>query len=94
MHAVCARHHKIPFYVAAPLSTFDAQRKARDVVIEERGRDEIARIGNRTFVPPAIPVKNPAFDATPMELVSAVITENGIIRPPFTMNDPGPGRTK
>ncbi len=94
MHAVCARHHKIPFYVAAPLSTFDAQRKARDVVIEERGRDEIARIGNRTFVPPAVPVKNPAFDATPMELVSAIITENGIIRPPFTMNDLVPGRTK
>ncbi len=94
MHAVCARHHKIPFYVAAPLSTFDAQRKARDVVIEERGRDEIARIGNRTFVPPAVPVKNPAFDATPMELVSAIITEKGIIRPPFTMNDSGPGRTK
>ena len=42
MHAVCARHHKIPFYVAAPLSTFDLTRKARDVVIEERGRDEIA----------------------------------------------------
>ena len=94
MHAVCARHHKIPFYVAAPLSTFDAQRKARDVVIEERGRDEIARIGNRTFVPPAVPVKNPAFDATPMELVSAIITENGIIRPPFAMNDLVPGRTK
>jgi len=94
MHAVCARHHKIPFYVAAPLSTFDAQRKARDVVIEERSRDEIARIGNRTFVPPAVPVKNPAFDATPMELVSAIITENGIIRPPFAMNDPVPGRTK
>ena len=94
MHAVCARHHKIPFYVAAPLSTFDAQRKARDVVIEERGRDEIARIGNRTFVPPAVPVKNPAFDATPMELVSAIIMENGIIRPPFAMNDLVPGRTK
>jgi methylthioribose-1-phosphate isomerase len=94
MHAVCARHHKIPFYVAAPLSTFDAQRKARDVVIEERGRDEIVRIGNRTFVPPAVPVKNPAFDATPMELVSAIITENGIIRPPSAMNDLLPGRTK
>jgi methylthioribose-1-phosphate isomerase len=94
MHAVCARHHRIPFYVAAPLSTFDAQRTARDVVIEERGRDEIARIGNRAFVPPAVPVRNPAFDATPMELVSAIITENGIIRPPFTIHDLTRGRTK
>jgi methylthioribose-1-phosphate isomerase len=94
MHAVCARHHGIPFYVAAPLSTFDAQRKAQDVVIEERGRDEIARIGNRTFLPPSVPVKNPAFDATPMELVTAIITEKGIIRPPFAMNDLVQGRTK
>ena len=94
MHAVLARYHAIPFYVAAPLSTFDLQRTAQDVVIEERGRDEIARIGNRTFVPPAVPVKNPAFDATPMELVNAIITENGVIRPPFTMTDPALGRTK
>jgi methylthioribose-1-phosphate isomerase len=94
MHAVCARHHNIPFYVAAPLSTFDGTRKARDVVIEERGRQEIARIGNRTFVPETVPVLNPAFDATPMELVTAMITENGIIRPPFAMNDLLPGRTK
>ena len=65
MHAVLARYHGIPFYVAAPLSTFDMTRKARDIVIEERGRDEITTIGNRTFVPPAVPVKNPAFDATP-----------------------------
>jgi methylthioribose-1-phosphate isomerase len=63
-------------------------------VIEERGRDEIATIGNRTFVPPGVPVKNPAFDATPLDLVSAIITENGIIRPPFTMTDLAEGRTK
>jgi methylthioribose-1-phosphate isomerase len=94
MHAVLARYHGIPFYVAAPLSTFDVTRSARDVVIEERGRDEIAIIGNRTFVPPAVPVKNPAFDATPMELVSAIITEQGIIRPPYTMTDLVQGRTK
>lgn len=94
MHAVLARYHGIPFYVAAPLSTFDVTRKARDIVIEERGRDEIATIGNRTFVPPGVPVKNPAFDATPLDLVSAIITENGIIRPPFTMTDLAEGRTK
>jgi methylthioribose-1-phosphate isomerase len=94
MHAIIARHHGIPFYVAAPLSTFDMTSKARDVVIEERGRDEIVTIGNRTFVPPAVPVKNPAFDATPLELVTAIITEKGIIRPPFTMTDLTQGRTK
>jgi methylthioribose-1-phosphate isomerase len=85
MHAVCAHHHKIPFYVAAPLSTFDPFLKEKDVVIEERGRDEVTTMGNRTFIPPAAGVKNPAFDATPMDLVTAIITENGIIRPPFAM---------
>lgn len=94
MHAVLARYHGIPFYVAAPLSTFDLKRNTRDVVIEERGRSEITRIGNRTFVPPAVPVKNPAFDATPLELVSAIITEKGIIRPPFAITDLKRGRTK
>lgn len=94
MHAVVARHHGIPFYVAAPLSTFDMSRVARDVVIEERGRDEIAIIGKRTFVPPGVPVMNPAFDATPMDLVSAIITEKGIIHPPFTVADLVQGRTK
>ncbi len=85
MHAVCARHHGIPFYVAAPLSTFDPAMRESDVVIEERGRDEVTIMGNRTFVPPGAGVKNPAFDATPMNLVTAIITENGIVRPPFAM---------
>jgi methylthioribose-1-phosphate isomerase len=83
MHAVCARHHKIPFYVAAPLSTFDPVTKAADVIIEERGRDEVTTLGERTFVPERAGVRNPAFDATPMDLVSAIITETGVIRPPF-----------
>jgi methylthioribose-1-phosphate isomerase len=83
MHAVCARHHSIPFYVAAPLSTFDSVRLAADVIIEERGRDEVTTIGNRTFVPEEAAVKNPAFDATPMALVTAIITETGVICPPF-----------
>ena len=94
MHAVVSRHHGIPLYVAAPLSTFDITREARDVVIEERDRNEITTIGNRTLVPPAVPVKNPAFDATPLDLVSAIITEKGIIRPPFTTADLVQGRTK
>jgi methylthioribose-1-phosphate isomerase len=94
MHAISALYHGIPFYVAAPLSTFDVTRSAGGVVIEERGRDEVTTLGNRTFVPPAVPVKNPAFDATPLELVSAIITEKGILRPPFRMNDLIQGKTK
>jgi len=83
MHAVCARYHDIPFYVAAPVSTFDPVQKAADIIIEERGRDEVTTMGGRTFVPDGAAVKNPAFDATPMELVSAIVTEQGILRPPF-----------
>ncbi|MGA2161241.1 MAG: S-methyl-5-thioribose-1-phosphate isomerase [Methanoregula sp.] len=83
MHAVCARHHGIPFYVAAPLSTFDATRTEREVTIEERGRGELAVMGNRILIPDGVPVKNYAFDATPMDLVSAIITERGIVRPPL-----------
>lgn len=94
MHAVCARHHGIPFYVAAPLSTFDTVGSEKDVIIEERGRDEVTTMGNRTVVPPEVPVRNPAFDATPMNLVTAIITENGIIRPPFDMNSVIPVKTK
>ncbi|PKL70198.1 MAG: S-methyl-5-thioribose-1-phosphate isomerase [Methanomicrobiales archaeon HGW-Methanomicrobiales-1] len=83
MHAVCAHHHAIPFYVAAPLSTFDANNTEKDVIIEERGREEVTVMGNRTFVPDGAQVKNYAFDATPMELVTAVITEKGVMRPPI-----------
>ena len=85
MHAVCARHHAIPFYVAAPLSTFDHELAEKDVVIEERSRDEVARCGARTTVPEGVKVRNPAFDATPMELVTAVITEQGVLRPPLDL---------
>ena len=83
MHAVCAHHHNIPFYVAAPLSTFDSNNRERDVIIEERGREEVTTMGNRTFVPDGCGVKNFAFDATPLDLVSAIITERGVLRPPL-----------
>jgi methylthioribose-1-phosphate isomerase len=83
MHAVCAHHHGIPFYVAAPLSTFDPEKAERDVVVEERGREEITVMGNRTYVPDGAKVKNPSFDATPMGLVTAIITENGVLRQPI-----------
>jgi methylthioribose-1-phosphate isomerase len=83
MHAVCARHHAIPFYVAAPLSTFDPDNAERDVLIEERGREEVTVMGNRTYVPDGAKVKNPAFDATPMDLVTAIITEKGVLHQPI-----------
>jgi len=84
MHAVCARHHNIPFYVAAPLSTFDMHHDEKEVIIEERGREELAIMGDRVVVPDAARVKNYAFDATPMDLVTAIITERGVIRPPVS----------
>jgi methylthioribose-1-phosphate isomerase len=86
MHAVCARWHRIPFYVAAPRSTFDAGKRERDVIIEERSRDEMTRMGNRCVVPEAADVKNYAFDATPMDLVTAIITERGILHPPIDID--------
>jgi methylthioribose-1-phosphate isomerase len=86
MHAVCARHHNIPFYAAAPLSTFDTQHREKEVIIEERGREEVTTMGDRVFVPDAAHVKNYAFDATPMELVTAIITERGVIRPPVSID--------
>jgi methylthioribose-1-phosphate isomerase len=82
-HAISARHHGIPFYVAAPRSTFDAKNSERDVIIEERGRDEVTTIGNRTFVPAGAGVMNFGFDATPIGLVTAVVTESGVLRPPL-----------
>ena len=86
MHAVCARHHNIPFYIAAPLSTFDFRQTEQDVIIEERGRDEVTTIGDRVFVPDDSGVKNYAFDATPMNLITAVITEHGVLRPPVPID--------
>jgi methylthioribose-1-phosphate isomerase len=82
-HAICARHHNIPFYVAAPLSTFDGKNPGRDVIIEKRGRDEVTTMGDRVFVPDNAGVLNFGFDATPMELINAVITENGVYYPPI-----------
>ena len=85
MHAVCARHHGIPFYVAAPLSSFDPDHTEADVVIEERDRIEVATCGIRTTVPEGVKVRNPAFDATPVKLVTAIITEQGVLHPPIDM---------
>ena len=77
--AVLAKYHKIPFYVAAPTSTVDRTIKTgKDIPIEERGRDELIYIGSKQTAPHAAKVYNPAFDVTPNELISAIITESGV----------------
>ena len=83
MHAVCAHHHSIPFYVAAPYSTLDTVRREADVTIEERARDELAVCGDRQLMPEGVETINPAFDATPLTLVTAIITDRGIFRHPY-----------
>ncbi|KAF5043887.1 Methylthioribose-1-phosphate isomerase [anaerobic digester metagenome] len=83
MHAVTARHHGIPFYVAAPLSTFDLSRVESEIVVEERDRSELACSGDRQLAPDGVNVLNYAFDATPLDLVDAIITEIGVLRPPY-----------
>lgn len=82
-HAVLAKHHKIPFYVAAPLSTFDRRHEESDIIVEMRDPDEICTLGGTRLAPHGIDVYNPAFDATPLELVSGLITEKGVFRPPL-----------
>ena len=81
--AVLAKTHGIPFYVAAPTSSFDLTSSLEDVIIEERDPDEVRKIGNSYITLPDVPVLNPAFDVTPPEYVSAIITERGIVKPPY-----------
>ncbi len=82
--ALAARAHGLPFYVAAPLSTLDlATPSGAAIPIEERGREEMAQIAGRRIVPDGVPVRHPAFDITPAELVSAIITEAGVARAPY-----------
>ena len=81
--ATMAKRHNIPFYVAAPLSTFDLENKPEDVIIEQRKSSEVTGIGDKKTAPDGINVINPAFDMTPPELISGIITENGIAKPPY-----------
>ena len=81
--ALMAKQHGIPFYVAAPLSTFDMKSNPQDVVIEQRKGTEVTQIGDRKTAPDGINVINPAFDMTPPELISGIITEAGVAKPPF-----------
>ncbi|EPA05501.1 S-methyl-5-thioribose-1-phosphate isomerase [Candidatus Nitrosarchaeum limnium] len=81
--ATMAKQHGIPFYVAAPLSTFDMKSDAKDVIIEMRKGVEVTGIGDKKTAPDDINVINPAFDMTPPELISGIITEKGVAKPPF-----------
>ena len=87
--AVLARHHGIPFYVAAPTSTIDCSTASgADIRIEERDPDEVRTIGGRPIAPVGAAVRNPAFDVTPARLVTAIITEVGIARRPLARSLP------
>jgi methylthioribose-1-phosphate isomerase len=81
--AVLAKKHNIPFYVAAPTSTFDTNIEHEKVVIEERSVDEIVFVGRKRVVARGVKVYNPVFDKTPPNLIDAIITEKGTLYPPF-----------
>jgi len=85
--AVLAFHHKIPFYVAAPLSSFDlGLDRGEKIPIEERDGKEVKTISGKIIAPSKVAVFNPAFDVTPSRFITAIITDKGIIRPPFEEN--------
>ncbi len=82
--AIAASHHGVPFYVAAPSSTIDPEAPDGSAIrIEQRAADEVRRLGDRQLAPPNVAVHNPAFDITPAALISAIVTDGGIVRPPY-----------
>jgi len=84
-HAIAAGAHDLPFYVAAPLSTIDFDTPNGDAIpIEERATEEVHGYGDWRWSPSDAPVANPAFDVTPHERVTAIITEHGVHRPPYS----------
>ena len=88
--AVLAREHDLPFYVAAPVSTIDLTcPTGEQIPIEERPSEEVTHFYRQPVAPEGIRVRNPAFDVTPHQLVTAIITEQGIIREPFAFLRPG-----
>jgi methylthioribose-1-phosphate isomerase len=88
--AVLARHHGIPFYVAAPVSTLDPRTPNGDEIpIEQRGADEVVRPYGTVTAPADVEVWNPAFDVTPAELVTAIVTDRGVHRPPYHFDGGG-----
>jgi methylthioribose-1-phosphate isomerase len=82
--AVLAKEHAIPFYVAAPVSTFDlATATGAGIPIEERPADEVTHVAGRRVAPEGVAVRNPAFDVTPHRYVTAIVCERGVARPPY-----------
>lgn len=82
--AIIARHFKVPFYVAAPLSTIDpAIQSGAGIPIEQRASEEVAVINGRRMTPAGVDCINYAFDVTPADLIDGIITEKGILRPPY-----------
>lgn len=85
--AVLAREHGLPFYVAAPVSTVDLKlASGAEIPIEERAPDEVTHLAGQTLAPEGVRVWNPAFDVTPHQLVAAVITDRGVVYPPYREN--------
>ena len=79
-----ARENGVPFYVVAPTSTLDMSLASGDgIQIEERNQEEVYSLGKATITPKGIKARNPAFDVTPNRYVSGIVTEKGIVRPPF-----------
>jgi methylthioribose-1-phosphate isomerase len=82
--AVLAKENRIPFYVAAPLSTIDTSITSGDrIPVEERGSREISHFRNQRIGPEGVRIQNPAFDITPNRYVKAIVTEKGIIKAPY-----------
>jgi methylthioribose-1-phosphate isomerase len=82
--AVLAGAHGLPFYVAAPFTTIDPSiPDGKGIPIEERDPREVQELAGRRIVPTASPARNPAFDVTPATLITAIVTERGIFRPPY-----------
>ena len=84
--ALLSKAHNIPFYVAAPLSTFDMNNDKKDIDIEERSVEEVVKIGEKRIAPAGVRIFNPAFDVTSPELITGIITEKGVIYPPYETN--------
>ncbi len=85
--AVLAKSHRIPFYVAAPVSTIDFDlKKGEQIPIEEREAKEVRAVFGKSVAPKNIQVANPAFDVTPSKLITAIVTEKGVVKAPFTAN--------
>lgn len=85
MLAVLAKENNIPFYIAAPVSTIDPSLKTGDTIpIEERKPEEVTRLQGTIIAPEGTEALNPAFDVTPNRYITAIITDRGIIRPPYT----------